>query len=102
MTAIDPDSDDAAAPVATGAAATAPVVQVAPVAVFLTGNLFRHVAVMSLTSSLGIMAIFAVDVLNMVFISWLGHAELRRTSTRRALTSTSAATLIRRSRHVAG
>ncbi|MGQ0565550.1 MAG: MATE family efflux transporter [Gemmobacter sp.] len=31
---------------------------------------------MSLTSSLGIMAIFAVDVLNMVFISWLGQAEL--------------------------
>ena len=76
MTAIDPDSEDAAAGVATGAAAPAPVHPTAPVAVFLTGNLFRHVAVMSLTSSLGIMAIFAVDVLNMVFISWLGHAEL--------------------------
>lgn len=43
---------------------------------FLEGNLFRHVAVMSLTSSVGLMAVFAVDVLNMVFISWLGHAEL--------------------------
>ena len=76
MTAIDPENEDAAAAVATGAAAPAPVHPTVPVAVFLTGNLFRHVAVMSLTSSLGIMAIFAVDVLNMVFISWLGHAEL--------------------------
>ncbi len=76
MTAIDPESEDAAATVAPGAAPPAPVPHTAPVAVFLTGNLFRHVAVMSLTSSLGIMAIFAVDVLNMVFISWLGHAEL--------------------------
>lgn len=73
VTAIDPDAEDAAAAVPTNAAVPAPV---RPVAVFLTGNIFRHVAVMSLTSSLGIMAIFAVDVLNMVFISWLGHAEL--------------------------
>ena len=73
MTAIDPDAEDAATAVATYAAVPSPA---RPAAVFLTGNLFRHVALMSLTSSLGIMAIFAVDVLNMVFISWLGHAEL--------------------------
>ena len=73
MTAIDPDAEDAATAVATNAAIPSPA---RPAAVFLTGNLFRHVALMSLTSSLGIMAIFAVDVLNMVFISWLGHAEL--------------------------
>ena len=43
---------------------------------FLTGNLFRHVTVMSLTSSVGLMAIFAVDFIDMIFISMLGKAEL--------------------------
>ena len=38
---------------------------------FVEGNLFRHVAVMSLTSSVGLMAIFVVDLINMVYISWL-------------------------------
>ncbi len=42
---------------------------------FVTGNLFRHVAVMSLTSSVGLMAIFVVDLINMVYISWLGDAH---------------------------
>ena len=35
------------------------------------GNLFRHIAVMSLTSSVGLMAIFVVDLINMIYISWL-------------------------------
>lgn len=43
---------------------------------FLTGSLFRHVTVMSLTSSVGLMAIFAVDFIDMLFISMLGKAEL--------------------------
>lgn len=43
---------------------------------FLTGNLFRHVSVMSLTSSVGLMAIFAVDFIDMIFIAMLGKAEL--------------------------
>ncbi|MTH98300.1 MATE family efflux transporter [Roseibium sp. RKSG952] len=43
---------------------------------FLTGNLFRHVTVMSLTSSVGLMAVFAVDFVDMIFISMLGKAEL--------------------------
>ncbi|EEW25632.1 MATE family efflux transporter [Rhodobacter ferrooxidans] len=43
---------------------------------FLEGNLFRHVVVMSLTSSVGLMAVFAVDLINMIFISMLGRAEL--------------------------
>ena len=43
---------------------------------FLEGNTFRHVAVMSLTSSVGLMAVFAVDFINMIFISMLGRAEL--------------------------
>ena len=43
---------------------------------FLTGNLFRHVTVMSLTASLGLVAVFAVDLIDMVFISMLGQDAL--------------------------
>ncbi len=43
---------------------------------FLQGSLFRHVTVMSLTASVGLMAIFAVDFVDMIFISMLGKAEL--------------------------
>ncbi|MFN4173257.1 MAG: MATE family efflux transporter [Pseudorhodobacter sp.] len=45
-------------------------------ATFLEGNLFRHVAVMSLTSSVGLMAVFLVDFVDMIFIAMLGQAEL--------------------------
>ena len=43
---------------------------------FLSGNLFRHVATMSLTSSVGLTVVFAVDFIDMVFISMLGKAAL--------------------------
>lgn len=43
---------------------------------FTQGSLFRHVTVMSVTSSLGIAAIFAVDLIDVLFISMLGQAEL--------------------------
>lgn len=43
---------------------------------FLSGNLFGHIAVMSLTASAGLMAIFVVDLVDMLFISMLGQAEL--------------------------
>ena len=43
---------------------------------FLTGNLFAHVTVMSLTSSVGLMAVFLVDFVDMIFIAMLGKAEL--------------------------
>lgn len=43
---------------------------------FLTGNLFRHITVMSLTASIGLMAIFVVDFVDLIFISMLGKAEL--------------------------
>ncbi len=43
---------------------------------FTRGNLFRHVSVMSFTSSIGLMAIFAVDLIDVFFISMLGHEEL--------------------------
>ncbi len=43
---------------------------------FLTGNLFRHISVMSITASVGLMAIFFVDLVDMIFISMLGRDEL--------------------------
>ncbi|MCK0137695.1 MATE family efflux transporter [Aliiroseovarius sp. F47248L] len=45
-------------------------------ATFLSGNLMRHITVMSLTASVGLMAIFLVDLVDMIFISMLGHEEL--------------------------
>lgn len=43
---------------------------------FVEGNLFRHVSVMSLTSSIGLMAVFVVDLVNMLYIALLGREEL--------------------------
>lgn len=43
---------------------------------FLEGSLFKHISVMSLTASVGLMAVFIVDFVDMVFISMLGNAEL--------------------------
>ncbi|MCY4336983.1 MAG: MATE family efflux transporter [Litoreibacter sp.] len=43
---------------------------------FLEGNLFRHITVMSLTASVGLMAVFVVDFVDMIFISMLGNAAL--------------------------
>lgn len=43
---------------------------------FLEGSLFRHITVMSLTASVGLMAIFLVDLVDMIFISMLGKEEL--------------------------
>ncbi len=43
---------------------------------FLSGNLFGHVARMSLTASVGLVAVFLVDFVDMIFISMLGKAEL--------------------------
>ncbi|MDC0738977.1 MATE family efflux transporter [Cognatishimia sp. SS12] len=43
---------------------------------FLQGNLLRHVTVMSLTTSVGLMAVFLVDLVDMLFISMLGKEEL--------------------------
>ena len=43
---------------------------------FVEGNLFRHVSVMALTSSVGLMAVFVVDLVNMLYIALLGREEL--------------------------
>lgn len=43
---------------------------------FLSGSLMRHITVMSLASSVGLIAVFAVDFIDMIFISMLGKSEL--------------------------
>jgi putative MATE family efflux protein len=43
---------------------------------FVTGSTLRHVLVMTATSSLGLMAVFVVDALNLLYISMLGQQEL--------------------------
>ncbi|MDX8350787.1 MATE family efflux transporter [Cognatiyoonia sp. IB215182] len=43
---------------------------------FTQGNLFGHISVMSFTASIGLMAVFLVDFIDMIFISMLGKAEL--------------------------
>lgn len=43
---------------------------------FTSGNLMRHVSVTSFTASIGITAIFAVDFVDMLFISMLGNEAL--------------------------
>ena len=45
-------------------------------AVFVTGSIFRHVAVTAATGSIGLIAVFVVDVLNLFYISRLGVSEL--------------------------
>lgn len=45
-------------------------------AVFVTGSTMRHVVVMTATGSIGLVAIFAVDALNLFYISLLGVKEL--------------------------
>ena len=42
-------------------------------AVFTTGPLMRHVAVMTATGSIGLMAVFVVDLLSLLYVSWLGR-----------------------------
>jgi Na+-driven multidrug efflux pump len=43
---------------------------------FVTGSTMRHVAVMTATGSVGLVAIFFVDALNLFYISMLGIQEL--------------------------
>jgi putative MATE family efflux protein len=45
-------------------------------AVFLQGSLLRHITVMSVTASVGLLALFVVDLVDMLFISMLGNAQL--------------------------
>lgn len=45
-------------------------------ATFTTGSTMRHVVVMTLTSSAGLLALFFVDAINLFYISLLGVTEL--------------------------
>ena len=48
----------------------------APMGRFVQGSLMRHVAVMSLAGSVGLAALFVVDLLNLLFIAMLGRPDL--------------------------
>ena len=39
---------------------------------FTEGSILRHVVVMSVTGGIGLMAIFVVDLLSLLYVSWLG------------------------------
>lgn len=43
--------------------------------VFTEGSIMRHVVVMTATGSIGLMAIFVVDFLTLLYISWLGDPQ---------------------------
>ncbi len=43
---------------------------------FVTGNLLRHVIVMAGTGAIGLIAVFAVDLLNLFYISLLGQRQI--------------------------
>lgn len=62
----------------TGTAGTAPVrsPRPPPGARFLAGSITRHVAVMSATGAVGLVAVFVVDLLNLFYISLLGDPGL--------------------------
>ncbi len=43
---------------------------------FTSGSIMRHVAVMSITGTVGLIAIFVVDLLSLLYVSWLGDVNL--------------------------
>ena len=43
---------------------------------FLTGSTMHHVLTMTATGAIGLIAVFVVDLLNLFYISRLGHKEL--------------------------
>ncbi len=43
---------------------------------FVTGNIMRHVVVMAGTGAIGLIAVFAVDLLNLFYISLLGQRPI--------------------------
>lgn len=45
-------------------------------AVFLEGSILRHVIVMTATGAVGLIAIFFVDLLTLVYISWLENPKM--------------------------
>ncbi|WP_432468332.1 MATE family efflux transporter [Agarivorans sp. Z349TD_8] len=47
-----------------------------PKAKFISGDIFRHIVLMSSTNAIGLTALFLVDLADLFFISLLGEAEL--------------------------
>ena len=45
-------------------------------AVFLEGSILRHVLVMTATGAFGLVSIFFVDLLTLIYISWLGDPNM--------------------------
>ena len=45
-------------------------------AVFTTGSTMRHVTVMTFTGAIGLTALFVVDLLSLLYISWLGNVTV--------------------------
>jgi len=43
---------------------------------FVTGSIMRHVVVMTLTSAVGLMALFLVDLADLYFLSLLNKTEI--------------------------
>jgi len=55
---------------------TSPQTPSAPPPRFLTGSLLRHIVVMAGTGAIGLVAIFAVDLINLLYISMLGEQAI--------------------------
>ena len=73
MTTTAPSSSIASEPVAAPPAPTPPP---AAAARFVSGSLLRHVSVMSGTAAVGLMAVFAVDLINLFYLSRLGDKAI--------------------------
>jgi putative MATE family efflux protein len=73
MTAQPPAHGDATVPDPTP---IAPSASAGPAGAFTQGSTLRHVLVMTGTGSVGLVAIFIVDFLNLFYISLLGEQEL--------------------------
>ena len=43
---------------------------------FVEGSTMRHIMVMTASSSMGLIAIFAVDLIDMIFLGWLGEQAI--------------------------
>ena len=57
-------------------AAEAPRAAEPPLPRFVSGSTLRHVVVMTATGAIGLIAIFFVDLLSLLYISWLGDPRL--------------------------
>lgn len=59
-----------------GAEAATPPARSAPDAVFTRGSTMRHVLNMTAAGSVGLVAVFFVDFLSLLYVSWLGDTNL--------------------------